>query len=106
LQGASHSKKIQRNLRHALNSWILRCAQYDKIYRYDRIWSVLKNEAYLNFSGLPRKAVSYVCAFWQAFALNFKGFLRSFLLAMMKGWGLRAIFSKSNRARLNACFVV
>ena len=24
-------RKIQRNLRHILNLWILRCAQYDKV---------------------------------------------------------------------------
>ena len=79
-----------------MNSWILCFTQYDKIYRYDRIWSVLKMKACLNFSGLPRKAVSYVCAFWQAFALNFKGFLRSFLLVMMKEWGLCAVLKKQH----------
>ena len=30
-------RKIQRNLRHILNLWILRFAQYDKAHQYDKI---------------------------------------------------------------------
>ena len=29
-------RKIQRNLKHTLNLWILRCAQYDKVYQYNK----------------------------------------------------------------------
>lgn len=32
--------------------------------------------------------------FGTPFALNFKGFFALFLLVMMKGWGLRAVFQK------------
>ena len=33
-------RKIQRNLRHTLNLWILRCAQYDKNLRYFLLFKV------------------------------------------------------------------